>query len=359
MPQQSFRQPSTSSLDRTKSDPTASDLTPKLGFKWKKDGHLSKDYVCSLSEKSTNPDGSKRKHREPDITIAMFRHFKEITVYEPNLSRIEMEDFKGFEVVLLLGAVVIREVYNSNMREAFNISDLSSSRISDPAATSSHASHALPERSHPASLSNGPAVASGPPPTDPRTQWELDAEAARLRQQVAAESRARKRADAAETKRVQRMVEEEARLARDRQKEVDRETERLKKIYGKEQRQSQQQLRLGNDGDRRRRGSLQPIPQSQAVPKYPPAPIVRPHSAAPMLGQPAYVASNLRPPQQQSGQYLAPVMNYGPAVGSTQLGTFTSASSPGQQPAPKKSFWRLKGAGEDSGRLQKQRSTVF
>ncbi|THX51910.1 hypothetical protein D6D06_07073 [Aureobasidium pullulans] len=77
---------------------------------------------------------------------------------------------------------------------------------------------------------------------DPRTQWELDAETARLRAQVEAEEREMKRqevlrrrerekADEAETRLIRKMLEHHEREARRRQEEVDRETERLRKQY--------------------------------------------------------------------------------------------------------------------------------
>lgn len=356
MPQQSFRKPSTSALDRTQSDPTASDTTPKLGFRWKKDGKLSKDYVCSLSGKSTNPDGSKRKNKEPDITIALFRHFKEITIYEPNLSRVDMEDPKGLEVVLLLGAIVIREVFSSNFREAFNITE-SSRRNSAEHPTASSVPEQPPRR-HRNTLSNSaalpttqsqPPTSSRPPATDPRSQWELDAETARLRQAQEAEERARRKAEHAETKRVKRMLEDEERKAREKQKEIDRETERLKRLYGREQQQSLQQLKNRPVPQPPLRHSyqptLQPPPQGYAVTSYPPAPVTRPHSAAPA----PYFASNL-----QQGPY-----DVGSASG------FIGPPSdhllaPGKSPKKKSSFFGLRGGGNEStSRLTKQRSTVF
>lgn len=377
MPQQSFRKPSTSALDRTQNDPTASETTPKLGFKWKKDGKLSKDYVCTLSGKSTNPDGSKRRNREPDITIALFRHFKEITIYESNLSRVEMEDLKGLEVVLLLGAIVIREVFSSTIREAFNITETPSRRSStehnSTAASLSHSSNPdLPPRRHRhSSLPSDPGPplpgSARPPPTDPRSQWELDLETARLRKEVEAERRERRRADHAETKRVKRMLEEEERKAREKQKEIDRETERLKKVYGKEQKQSLQQL-----GQR-------PVPQPPSrsqhqhplpATSYPPAPPHRPQSASIPYASSPYLASNLRPPPPSSsaGPYLHPAdiasaSGYiGPsATPSPFLGTAAGRADGESAPGPKRSFWSLRGGGAegDGGRLTKQRSTVF
>ena len=359
MPQQSFRQPSTSVLDRTQSDPTASVNTPKLAFKWKKEGKLSKDYVCSLSGKSTNPDGSKRKNREPDITIGIFKHFKEITIYEPNLQRVDMEDPKGLEVVILLGAVVIREVFNSNMRETFNITE-SPRRNSIENSTTTPANPNLPPRRHHhqnsspnALITNPQGPTSRPPPTDPRSQWELDAETARLRKQVEHEERQRQRAEAAETKRVKRMLEEEERRAREKQKEIDRETERLKRLYGKEQTQSFQQM--GNRPQNLRPGQPQPVTA------YPNAPVQRPHSST---GLPApFIASNLQAQQRLQGQYLQP-QDVGSAsgyIGGPSGSSFFGGSS-NNRPAvvPKRSFWGLRGGGgEESSRLTKQRSTVF
>ena len=362
MPQQSFRKPSTSALDRTQSDPTASETTPKLGFRWKKDGKLSKDYVCSLSGKSTNPDGSKRKNKEPDITIGLFRHFKEITIYEPNLSRVDMEDPKGLEVVLLLGAIVIREVFSSNIREAFNITETSRRN----SAENSHSNPNLPPRRHrntvsnpsspPVLLSQSPTSSSRPPPTDPRSQWELDAETARLRQAQEAEERARRKAEHAETKRVQRMLEEEERTAREKQKEVDRETERLRKLYGKEQQQSLAQLnqsaRPGPQLPSRHsyQPSLQPMQQGHAVTNYPPAPVPRPHSAAPS----PYVASNLQQPHQDAFD----ISSASGFIGSSSGG---GLGVPAKAPKKKSSFFGLGGlrGGDESSRLTKQRSTVF
>ncbi|KAL8901873.1 MAG: hypothetical protein Q9207_004990 [Kuettlingeria erythrocarpa] len=250
MPQQSFRQPSVSSIDRTQSDPTASETTPKLRFKWKKDGKLSKDYVCSLSGKNTNPDGSKRKNNEPDITVSIFKHLKEITMYEPNLSRVEMEDPKGLEVVILLSAIVIREVYNGHMRETFNVSDvprrLSNEqplRKSSADRTHRHRNDLPPSQAPPLPSQRPPLHVetqhSRPPPTDPRSQWEIDAETARLKKQVEKEERERRRAEHAETKRVKKMLEDEERRARQKHLEIDRETERLKREFEKEQRQAQ------------------------------------------------------------------------------------------------------------------------
>ena len=348
MPQQSFRQPSVSVIDRTQSDPTFSDITPKIEFRWKREGRFSPDYVCSIVGKSTNPDGSKRKHHEPDITAALFKNLREITLYEPNLARVEMEDPKGLEVVTLLGAIVLREVFHSTLQEAFNVShesfddiqnrsivtNLSASPPPQKSRRSHDASHRPSSRQHrrPSAIEStqrlplestttGTLVSSQhsrPPPTDPRSQWELDREAAALKKQVEKEEHDRRKAERAETKRIKKMLEEEERqwaeAERKRQAEIDRETERLKREFEIEQ---------GHLG----------VPQ-------------RPRSAQP-LGQSHNRRSHQRP---QHGQYLQAVTR--PPVTSSGFEAVTKK---------KKSFWGLRGGGEmdDNSKLRKKQSTVF
>ncbi|KIX10663.1 uncharacterized protein Z518_01747 [Rhinocladiella mackenziei CBS 650.93] len=241
MPQQTFRTPSISALDRGQHDPAASEVTPKIGFKWKKDSKFSKDLACFLSGKSTGIEGSKTKNKEPDITVSIFKGLKEITLYEPNLQRVDIEDLKGFEVVLLLGAVVIRDVYFGSLKETFNISV--TGRKSNPASPSTGPAalntDALPQSTSPSNRGGSahPKPIRDPrvPPTDPRSQWEIDAETARLRRQAAEEERVRKRREEEEERKTRILLEnEEKEQRRRRQAEIDRETERLKQLYGQE-----------------------------------------------------------------------------------------------------------------------------
>ena len=304
--------------------------------------------------------------------MALFRNFKEITIYEPNLTRIDIEDPKGFEVVMILGAVVIREVFNCNLREAFNISDVSG--VVAAAGGVSNLVPQSPQRRHRHSVSGvvpsnnlspvsssshqQPPVSAQLPPMDPRTQWELDAEEARLKKQVEREERERRRADAAETERVKKMLKDEERRARERQKEIDRETERLKKIYGREEKQSLAQLKTRPPALPNRH-SYQPTPQIQTsvlpVTAFPPAPVQRPHSAAPS----PYIASNLQPyPNQPQGSFLSPYGAPQPPSGDLN-GHAHPESSNTHTVAPKKSFWRMKGGNDEGNRLTKQKSTVF
>ncbi|MCJ1223954.1 hypothetical protein MMC12_000597 [Toensbergia leucococca] len=359
MPQQTFRLPSTSALDRTQSDPTASETTPKINFKWKRDGKLSKDLVCFLSGKSTNPDGSKRRNREPDITISLFKHLKELTLYEPNLNRVEMEDPKGLEVVLLLSAAVIRDVYFSQIREIFNITEaprrnsndttlrrtsnptstpvphpnLSSQRPSKPSPHHKHHSHHTTSSSSTPTPSSAPlnlqTPSTRPPPTDPRTQWELDAETARLKKQVEAEEHARQRTSNLETKRVKKMLEAEEREARRQKAEIDRETERLKKEYALEQRRLKQKMpppslppRLQMPPQRYSEGYLQPAPSS--------GPYLQPPGAASAFLAGSSSTASLRPGDE------------------------------GRRLGGKRSFFGLGGRADAGGqRLMKKQSSVF
>lgn len=124
IPQTTFRTPSASTLDRTQNDPAADATTPRVNFVWRKEGRYGKDMTCYLTGKSTDLLGKKaKKSKEPDIAVALFTMLKELTIMEPNLYRIEIEDYKGLEVVLLLSAAVIRDMFINNQREAFHIVD--------------------------------------------------------------------------------------------------------------------------------------------------------------------------------------------------------------------------------------------
>lgn len=259
MPQQTFRLPSASSLDRAQSDPAASLVTPKVTFKWKKDGKLSRDITCFMAGKSTNG----KKSKEPDITIAMFRKGKEMTMYEPNMHRVDVEDTKGLEVVILLGATVIRDIYFEASKEMFNIS-----AVAAPTATPTARKSSVPVMSgarQPAGPAPPPALGayslpppisnvqapqrtqaaplSSNPPMNPLDQWQIDNETARLRAQIESEERERDRRsrdeqkerdrrDREEQKRIKKMLDAEAKEQARRDAEVARETERLRRQYG-------------------------------------------------------------------------------------------------------------------------------
>lgn len=358
MPMQTFRQPSTSSLDRTQSDPTASETTPKIGFKWKKE-KLSKDLICNLSGKSANPDGSKRKNKEPDIPVAFFSHLKNVTIYEPNLTRVDIEDPKGLEVVLLLSAAVIKDVFFSNMKEAFNISETPRQRSGSAAQRNSPPTHVngvrvptsqqLPSQNQQQQYQNYHPQDSGrpalyvqtnnarPPPTDPRSQWEIDLETHRLKKQVEHEERARKKSEQAEMKRVKQMLEAEEKEGRRKQAEIDKETDRLRREYAAEQRRLEQRM------------PQPPLPPRQQVPARHSAPIVQ---------QPYQ-----RPPQQPySNRYLPPGPNpqylFAPHQQQPQQSGRRSAE-PMLKPKRSSFFQFMTSSADDGQRLHKKQSSIW
>jgi hypothetical protein len=259
--------------------------TPKLNFVWRKESVLSKDLTCFMVGKSTDTWDKRKARKDPDIAIALWRSMRELTLYEPNLQRLELEDPKGLEVVLLLSAIAIRDLYftsKEHVRELFNVGDANTNRklsaggrtLSDdhpkqfvPGAPSSQGPPPLPvhphdSKQHPGNGShNAPPPLPGPRPpplADPRSRWELEAETARLKAEAEAEAKklqkdrlkkekadeaerkrllyifeqeklAKERADEAERLRLLKIVEQEE---RERQAAIDRETERLRQEYG-------------------------------------------------------------------------------------------------------------------------------
>ncbi|KKY14191.1 hypothetical protein UCDDS831_g08406 [Diplodia seriata] len=200
MPQNTFRLPSSSTLDRSLNDPTADISTPKINFVWRREGKLSKDLSCFMTGKSTDPAKKKRKAREPDIAVALFRALHEVTVYESNLYRVEMEDPKGLEIVLLLAASTIKALYFSQINETFNVGDAAIRRSSG----------GILGRKKSLPLDNA-LMASGALPE--------------------AQQRERERQGEAEQRRLRKMAEAEEKQRRKKAAEVDKETERLRRKY--------------------------------------------------------------------------------------------------------------------------------
>lgn len=259
---QSFKMPTPSQLDRQANEPRA-DFRPRIMFKWKRDSRLSKDMTCYNVGKSLG----KHKSKEPDITVALFKMSREtaITVYEPNLQRVEMEDRKGLDIVLVLGAEVIRDLYLApeKRQDLFNMGGggapvgvangkRKNSRPSPPPAS---VPAARPGAAAARPLNNGSSMAmsgalGAAAPTTSTANVSasynarpnasaVDAETERLRRMVEEEEqRARKEAaerekrDREEAKRIEKMLKQEENEKRRRQAEVDQETERLKQLYG-------------------------------------------------------------------------------------------------------------------------------
>jgi hypothetical protein len=377
MPETSFRTPSASNLDRGQDDPSSLAITPKINFTWRKESKLSKDLTCYMTGKSTDTE-KKKSRKDPDIAIALWRSMREMTIYESNLGRVDIEDPKGLEVVLLLSAVVIKDLYFSSkdrMAEVFNISDAGPRKLSTGGRKLSSPPQMYPTVPPPGSMA--PAVqpptsndikrnslprlqttpphatpARPPPMADPRAQWELDAETARLRAQAETEKRAadrlrreREKADEAERRRLQRMVEDEQREAHRKQAEIEHETERLRRLYGAPSAAPNRRPRQRQEGP-----YMQSIPQQTQMSLAPPPPqsYGRPSSSGP--GPSGRLGSN--------GLYINPSASASAVVMSG------ANSGPGAlRPQKKKSsFFGLRSSsddGEQKKRLAKKSSAMW
>jgi len=399
MPISTFRTPSASTLDRGQSDPAGLTTTPKLNFVWRKESKWGTDLTCFMTGRSTDTK-KKSSRKDPDIAVGLWRSLRELTIYEPNLSRLEMEDPKGLEVALLLSAVVIKDLYfggKDRMRDLFNISNAPSERklsgggrkLSNPQKTVSIIGTPNPLGSHPAQPSPnelkrqslpklqttppetsrpGPSRIAPPPITDPRAQWELDAETTRLKTQAEAEARAeqrrrrdREKADEAEARRLQRMADEEAKIVRRKQADIDKETERLRKMYG-----------------------VQPVPQRPGPPAQANSGSSRhnqqrPSNSGPyMQSIPQRTQMNLLPPQQQAsrprlgsnGLYVQPSASSsalmisggnGPSASSLNVSNGEGSRKPSNM--KKKSFFGLRSSSEDADeqrrKLNKKSSAMW
>jgi len=162
----SFLQPTGSRLDHELG--TAGRLlaaAPVATFRWRKEGGvLTRGSLrCSLVHESNvllHDDGGggpavtadssgngKRKASspsEPDMTVAIFTNGLmggksagkgEVTIFEPNLKRVEVEDLKGLEVTLVMTAMAIADVYFGEMRTGFNLGPRAPVGFSGPGRT--------------------------------------------------------------------------------------------------------------------------------------------------------------------------------------------------------------------------------
>lgn len=247
LPEQSFRAPSASMLDRDAeaSAPPIADVVPKVVFRWKKESRLGKEMTCYMVGRSV--DG--RKSKEPDITIAMFKESRHggstVTIYEPNLRRVDVQDRKGLDIVLLLGAEVVRDVWLNPKPGLFNTG-------ASPPPTAGRRKDSRGQSSSPVggpTMSGAMGATPQPPPTTAsavppsrKDQHEIDAETRRLQAMVAEEerqarererqARERERQDAEEARRIKAMLDQEENERRRKQAEVEAETERLRRQYG-------------------------------------------------------------------------------------------------------------------------------
>ncbi|KAI0550206.1 hypothetical protein F4679DRAFT_543358 [Xylaria curta] len=320
IPQQTFRVPSASQIDRQQNDPVANSATPKVMFKWKRESKFSRDMTCYMTGRSV--DGKKSK--EPDITVALYKHGREksVTIYEPNLRRIEVEDRKGLEIVLLLGAEVIREIYLTPGRDNFNVNGAPPSKRKNSRPLTSTPGSPKPDAY---TMTSGIGISTPANANSPITQQPTPPQ----------EEREREKRDKAEQKRIKKMLEDEEKERRRREAEIEKETERLRKEFGM----------AGQDYGPRpdlppRPG---PNPSSNAGPSRPalhlqtPAPPPRPLSAGP------------RPPAAGHSSWFS-----GPALGPGMMPQFFGPPPPQSQVRPGR---RRGGSGD--GKIHKKKSTFF
>lgn len=406
MPQHTFRQPSTSTLDRTQLDPATADVTPKLRFGWRRDSKLSKDLVCLLFGKTAMiPDTSNAKSssknknnngmKEPGITISIFKALREMTLYEPNLYRVEMEDFKGLEVVLFLGAVAIRDVWFGGLKEAFRV---------DYAALQSQSTQKKKPTQKPAAAAATTAAASTPalvtPPAAPMANNPSPTASGAINssrpQQKSPPGPGPTPAQRPEGRPQKKQSGVDEKTRRKKEAEVEKETKRLQKIYGKEEEQARRQRRASHPPN----PSQPPRPAVQR-PAQQPHPYAYPHSypqgsaphRPPHPAQQRPSQSPSRPhlpprpaaPATMSTPYLVPgpgPYGYGPAPGYAPGNNRLSSMqflpqpsrprpSPGAGPGvngngaaplqPKKSsfFGFVRRSSDDKDKLHKKRSSIF
>ncbi|KAG6004376.1 hypothetical protein E4U21_001139 [Claviceps maximensis] len=275
VPERSFQIPSASEMDRD-STLAVSELAPKVVFRWKRDGRLSRDMSCYMCGSSVGG----KKSKEPDITVAMFRAARSgsiVTMYEPNMARVAVEDRKGLEVALILGAEVVRDLYLVPKHDPFNTGCAGGSGASSkpsgrtPTPPSSQQQSVPPNRPGPSASGalglgvirpgqgqgqgqgqgrgrgrgrgQGPGQGQGPGRAPHSataaallTQAQVDAETKRLQAMVAEENRLareREQRDREEQDRIRKMLQQEEDMQRRRREaEVEQETERLRRQYG-------------------------------------------------------------------------------------------------------------------------------
>ena len=376
VPEKSFRMPSKSKIDQDAPGTTMPELVPKINFRWKRDGRLSRDMTCFMSGKTVGG----KKSKEPDITIALFKATKEggsVAIYEPNMNRVDVEDRKGLEVVLLMSAEVIRDLYLMPKQDPFNTAGAPPPNVVKPQINKAPTSG--PTMSGGAAMSGanmsagagaGAAMsgvlANGKPSSQPPqksspgpdARQRAEAEAERRRQQANAdEQRAREKRLQKEQEEIKRMLEreerEEAERRRREQKErekiVNRETEALLKKYGK---QPDLPPRPGGGGAARMSGAAGGWlgGSHDAAPPQPP----RPKSVEPSSGGPS-----------GGVRFQEPYNASGAAGGARKkLGNLLSAHNPYSGGAPGASSSGFFGgnakAEEDKKKkMKKKRSTHF
>ncbi|KAG0133828.1 hypothetical protein HOY82DRAFT_668794 [Tuber indicum] len=263
LPKTSFLPPTASRLDAASAaHRNALSHLPRATFRWRKEGGvLSKSMLrCSLVSPANLGNGPKKAGaNEPDIPIATFeglgdkKGMGDITIYQSNLKRVEVEDLKGLEVALVLSAMAIGDMWFFPTNVMFNLTPTSNS---SPATATAVAS-ANGERRRTSSTSSIPPPAAVTPttqhpprPTYPqnhRTSYPQHTPPPQQRdyQSHKAEEAARRAAQLKkeEEATLRMLAEEEARERQRQEMEVEKETQRLRTLYERENAAVMQQQR--------------------------------------------------------------------------------------------------------------------
>ena len=246
---------------------------------------LSKSMLrCSLVSPANLGNGPRKAGaNEPDILVAMFEGLGDkkgtgdITIYQSNLKRVEVEDLKGLEVVLILSAMAIGDMWFCPTSLMFNLTPTSTS---SPATTGVVANANGGRRrtsstpSIPPSITVTPTTQHPPPhPTFPQNRrtshpqhTPSPAASQRDYQIRKAEEAARRAAQLRQEEEatLRMLAEEEERERQRREMEVERETQRLKMMYERERAAVMQQQQrppvVGGGG-----GGLKPIQEGKKV----------------------------------------------------------------------------------------------
>ncbi|KAI5818713.1 hypothetical protein BZA77DRAFT_342605 [Pyronema omphalodes] len=210
LPCHCFPQPTNSALDTVYAPP----VLDVLRFRIKKEGGIiSRPQLCCVLAGEGN---------EPDTVLGMYSLNKnEMVIYESNFRRVELEDRKGLEILMVLGCRVVSEVYGNDAMRVFNIPQQEGKRRPSAAgriSTGTPAPMLMGAQSSPIPVT----PAATPAPLQQRQQSFKEEEA--RRKAAAAEEQAKK--IAAEQAAIREMLrrEEEA-----EQQRIAAETERLRR----------------------------------------------------------------------------------------------------------------------------------
>ncbi|KAA8909963.1 hypothetical protein FN846DRAFT_583727 [Sphaerosporella brunnea] len=238
LPRSSFLPPTKSSIDASYRPPTppANEL---LTFRWKKVGGLMTrpQLQCVLA--------SHGKGDEPDLAVAMYYGLGdkagkgEMSVYESNFRRVDCMDLKGLELVLVITARVINDVWWGDVAAAFNSPHVFAKQkgksaaapipetIPKTTATTTTSTTDAQGRSFAqrfTALQSEDKILASPTPEELRVQRKIEKEQEEILRMLLAEEEAEKRRIEAETERLRRMVdaEKELLLQQQRQHEMQR-----------------------------------------------------------------------------------------------------------------------------------------